>query len=122
MLPDKTPPQAGLGAKYVIIIHINMVRGSSGWRKILDLLISPITQDDQRELLEIVEERYGRRSTVITGQLPVRAWHDAMYDPTLADVILDWLVHNAHNIELKGKDPMRNNQSTLDRISGSMTP
>jgi DNA replication protein DnaC len=81
-----------------------------------DLLISPITQDDQRELLEllelleIVEERYDRKSTVITSQLPVRAWHDAMQDPTLADAILDRLVHNAHKIELKGKDSMRKNK------------
>jgi DNA replication protein DnaC len=80
-----------------------------------DLLISPITQDDQRELLEIVEERYDRRATVITSQLPVKAWHDAMQDPTLADAILDRLVHNAHMIELKGKESMRRTRSTLDR-------
>ena len=87
-----------------------------------DLLISPITQDDQRELLEIVEERYDRRATVVTSQLPVKAWHDAMQDPTLADAILDRLVHNAHKIELKGKESMRKKQSTLDRTPDSVTP
>ena len=78
-----------------------------------DLLIAPISQDDQRELLEVVEERYGRRSTIVTSQLPIKAWHDAMQDPTLADAILDRLVHNAYKIELKGES-MRRKRSTLD--------
>jgi DNA replication protein DnaC len=86
-----------------------------------DLLISPITQDDQRELLEIVEERYDRKATVVTSQLPVKAWHDAMQDPTLADAILDRLVHNAHKIEVKGKESMRKKQSTLDRRQDPVT-
>lgn len=71
-----------------------------------DLLIAPISRDAQRELLEIVEERYDRKATVVTSQLPVKAWHDAMQDQTLADAIPDRLVHNAHKIELKG-DSMR---------------
>ena len=71
-----------------------------------DLLISPISKEDQRELLEIVEERYDRRATIVTSQLPIRAWHEAMQDATLADAILDRLVHNAHKIELSG-DSMR---------------
>jgi len=74
-----------------------------------DLLISPISKDDQRELLEIVEERYDRKATIVTSQLPIRAWHDSMQDPTLADAILDRLVHNAHKIELDG-DSMRKKQ------------
>jgi len=79
-----------------------------------DLLISPLTRDDQRELLEIVEERYDRKATVITSQLPVKSWHDAMQDPTLADAILDRLVHNAYKIELKGES-MRRKRSLLDQ-------
>jgi DNA replication protein DnaC len=63
-----------------------------------DLLISPISRDDQRELLEIVEDRYDRKSTIITSQLPVKSWHDAMQDPTLADAILDRLVHNGYKM------------------------
>jgi len=79
-----------------------------------DLLISPLTRDEQRELLEIVEERYDRKATVITSQLPVKSWHDAMQDPTLADAILDRLVHNAYKLELKGES-MRRKRSLLDQ-------
>ena len=79
-----------------------------------DLLISPLTREEQRELLEIVEERYDRKSTIVTRQLPVKAWHAAMQDPTLADAILDRLVHNAHKIELKGES-MRRKRSVLDQ-------
>ncbi|WP_315897872.1 MULTISPECIES: ATP-binding protein [unclassified Sphingobium] len=69
--------------------------------------------DQQRlDLLEIFEERYRRRSTLITAQLPVAAWHEMIGEPTIADVILDCIVHNAHRIMLKGESrasslPMR---------------
>lgn len=66
-----------------------------------DLLISLLSQDDQRELLEIVEDRYDRKATIVTSQLPIKAWHDAMQDPTLTDAILDRLVHNLQ-IRAKG--------------------
>ena len=79
-----------------------------------DLLISPLTREEQRELLEIVEERYDRKSTIVTSQLPLKAWHTAMQDPTLADAILDRLVHNAHKLELKGES-MRRKRSVLDQ-------
>jgi len=85
-----------------------------------DLLISPMSRDEQRELLEIVEERYDRKATVITSQLPVRAWHDAMQDPTLADAILDRLVHNAYKLELKGES-MRRKRSVLDQKTTPVT-
>ena len=78
-----------------------------------DLLISPLIRNEQRELLEIVEERYDRKATIVTSQLPVKAWHNAMEDPTLADAILDRLVHNAYKLELKGES-MRRKQSKLD--------
>ena len=85
-----------------------------------DLLLSPITRDEQRELLEIVEDRYGRRSTIVTSQLPIKCWHGAMQDPTMADAVLDRLVHNGHKIELEG-DSMRKRQSTLDRKTPPVT-
>jgi DNA replication protein DnaC len=85
-----------------------------------DLLISPMSRDEQRELLEIVEERYDRKATVITSQLPVKAWHDAMQDPTLADAILDRLVHNAYKLELKGES-MRRKRSVLDQKTTTVT-
>jgi DNA replication protein DnaC len=58
--------------------------------------------EQRRDLLEIVEERYGRGATMITSQIPVDRWHDIIGDPTLADAILDRLVHNAHRLKLKG--------------------
>ncbi|MEO7469014.1 ATP-binding protein [Sphingobium sp. AR-3-1] len=63
--------------------------------------------DQQRlDLLEIFEERYRRKSTLITAQLPVTAWHDMIGEPTIADAILDRIIHNAHRITLEG-DSMR---------------
>jgi len=72
-----------------------------------DLLIAPLAHEEQKDLLEIIEERYERKATIITSQLPVKAWHGAMPDPTLSDAILDRLVHNAYTIQLKGKESMR---------------
>lgn len=57
---------------------------------------------DRRDLLEILEDRYGTRSTIMTSQLPPDAWHDHLADPTLADAICDRILHNAHRIALKG--------------------
>jgi DNA replication protein DnaC len=85
-----------------------------------DFLLSSISRDEQKELLEIIEDRYGRRSTIVTSQLPIKAWHDAMQDPTMADAILDRLVHNGHKIELVG-DSMRKRQSSLDRKTETVT-
>jgi DNA replication protein DnaC len=61
-----------------------------------------VTAEQRRDLLEIIEDRYGRASTLITSQIPVSRWHDVVGEPTLADAILDRLVHNAHRIELEG--------------------
>lgn len=71
-----------------------------------DLALMPVTAEQQRDLLEILEDRHGVRSTLVTSQIPVDRWHDALGDPTLADAILDRLVHNAHRFALTG-DSMR---------------
>lgn len=76
--------------------------------------LTPMTDPQRRDLLEILEDRYGKRSTIVTSQLPVTAWHEVIGDPTLADAILDRLVHNAYKIELKG-DSMRKNAISLDQ-------
>jgi DNA replication protein DnaC len=68
-----------------------------------DFGIVPVTQEGLRDMLEILEDRYDRRSTLVTSQVPVKRWHEALADPTMADAILDRLVHNAHKIELKGE-------------------
>ena len=69
--------------------------------------LEPLDAATRHDLLEILEERYGRRSTMITSQLPVDRWHEIIGDPTYADAILDRLVHNAHRIELAGESMRR---------------
>ena len=64
--------------------------------------LAKLTTENRRDLLEILEDRHGSRSTLATSQLPVENWHDMIGDPTLADAILDRLVHNAYKIGLKG--------------------
>lgn len=61
-----------------------------------------LTVGQRRDLMEIVEDRYGTGSTVITSQLPVETWHDVIDEPTFADAILDRLIHNAHRLPLDG--------------------
>jgi len=61
-----------------------------------------MTDSNRRDLLEIIDDRYQRSSTLITSQLPVSAWHDSVGDATLGDAILDRLIHNAHRIEVQG--------------------
>jgi DNA replication protein DnaC len=73
----------------------------------------------RRDLLEILDDRYASRATVVTSQLPVEHWHEALGDPTLAEAILDRLVHNAHRIQLQGKSMRKHAAETL--ISESMT-
>ena len=73
-----------------------------------DFGLGPLDAPARQDLLEIVEERYGRRSTIITSQPPVEAWHDLIGEPTYADAILDRIVHNAHRIELDGETIRKN--------------
>ena len=61
-----------------------------------------LTASQRRDLMEIVEDRYGNGSTIITSQLPIDAWHDVIDEPTFADAILDRIVHNAHRLALDG--------------------
>jgi len=91
-----------------------LTRGDGRYCKLMnnlartDLLImddwglSVLTDRERRDLLEILEDRHQIRSTIITSQLPLEHWHEAIGNPTLADAILDRLIHNAHKIQLKG--------------------
>jgi len=72
-----------------------------------------LTTTQRRYLIEVVEERYGRGSTMITSQLPIKAWHDVIGEPTFADAILDRIVHNAYRIELEGQS-MRKTITKMD--------
>ena len=71
-----------------------------------DWALAPFSAENRHDLLEVLEDRHGVRSTVVTSQLPIDKWHDVVGDPTLADAILDRLVHNAYKLDLKG-DSMR---------------
>jgi len=65
-----------------------------------------LTDEQRRDLFEIIEERYQRRATLMAAQMPIKHWHEIIGDPTIADAILDRIIHNAHKITLKG-DSMR---------------
>lgn len=69
--------------------------------------LAPLSDADRRELLEILEDRHDLRSTLVTSQLPVDTWHEAIDHPTLADAILDRLVHNAYRVALRGESMRR---------------
>jgi DNA replication protein DnaC len=77
-----------------------------------DFGLAPMTDPDRRNFLEVVEDRHLAGSTIVTSQLPLENWHETIGDPTLADAILDRLVHNAHRITLKGES-MRRKRSGL---------
>ncbi len=106
-----------------------MARGDGGFERLLtsysktDVLIlddwgiAPLTAENRRDLLEILDDRYERRSTIITSQLPPKAWHEYIGDPTLADAILDRFVHNAHRLNVTSQKSMRS-KSKLTRRKG----
>jgi DNA replication protein DnaC len=77
-----------------------------------DLGLAPMSAQERRDLLEVIEDRHGVASTLIATQTPIQMWHDNIRDPTIADAILDRIVHNAHKINLKGES-MRKLRSNL---------
>ena len=94
---------------------LSLAKGDGRYLKLLtsyaktDLLVLDdyglleLNQEQRHDLLEILEDRHGLKSTLVTSQLPVEHWHEQIGDPTLADAILDRLVHSAHKIKLKGE-------------------
>ena len=76
--------------------------------------LSKITDSQQRDFLEILEDRHDIHSTIIASQIPSTHWHDLMDNPTVADAILDRLIHNAYKINLKGES-MRKKKSKLTK-------
>jgi DNA replication protein DnaC len=79
-----------------------------------DFLLAPMKDSERRDLLEVLEDRYERSSTIITSQLPTKTWHSALNDPTIADAICDRLVHNAHVVELRG--PSMRKKKSLETV------
>lgn len=104
-----------------LLSALALARGDGRYAKLLrslsrvDLLVlddwgpEPLNADQRRDLLEIVEDRYDARSIVITSQVPVESWYEIVGNPTIADAILDRIVHNAYRIDLKG-DSLRKNR------------
>jgi len=103
---------------------LSLAKGDGRYLKLLssyaktDLLVLDdyglleLNQEQRHDLLEILEDRHGLKSTLVTSQLPVEHWHEQIGDPTLADAILDRLVHSAHKIKLKGES-MRKKKANL---------
>jgi DNA replication protein DnaC len=104
--------------------ELPMAKGDGRYGKLMTMLaktdvlilddwgLAPLSDENRRDLLELLDDRYDRRATVVTSQLPVDHWHEAIGEPTLADAILDRLVHNAYKIPLQGES-MRKRQAKL---------
>ena len=104
--------------------ELGLAKGDGSYNKLLlrlaktDLLIlddwglAPFTDEGRRDLLEILEDRHSKKSTLITSQIPIAKWHEVIGNPTLADAIMDRLVHNAYQITLKGES-MRKQKNTM---------
>lgn len=98
-----------------LLMEIALAKGDGSYHKLMDKLartallvvddwgLSELTGEQKRDLLEIIEDRQGLQATLITSQLPLENWHDFIADGTLADAILDRLVHNAYKIKMKGE-------------------
>ena len=82
-----------------------------------DFLLRPLSADQAGDLLEVIEDRAGLRSTIITSQLPIAHWHEAMGEATVADAISDRILQNLHRIELEGES-MRRTESPTNANAG----
>lgn len=109
----------GFSGQYVraprLLDQLHVARGDGSYSRLLsrlakldllaidDWLLHPVKDAERRDLLEVIEDRYQRSSTLIASQLPVGKWHEALGEPTLADAICDRLVHSAYRLELDGR-------------------
>ena len=87
-----------------------------------DFLIGPLKDQERRDLVEILEDRYAKSSTVITTQLPTKMWHEKLADPTMADAICDRLIHNAHILAIKGPSIREKKGMSPTQHSATQTP
>lgn len=106
-----------------LLPELHLAKGDGRYETILrrlaktDLLILddwglyPMNDEARRDCLELLEDRCGKHSTLVTSQIPIPHWHETIGDPTLADAILDRLIHNAYKIELKGESLRKRNMN-----------
>ena len=80
-----------------------------------DFAMAPLKDSERRDFLEICDDRYQRRSMILTSQMPVAHWHEQIGDPTIADSILDRLIHNAYRLELKGESMRKKHTSKAEK-------
>lgn len=80
-----------------------------------DWAMAPVTDAERRDLLEVLEDRYGARSTIVTSQIPPKKWHEHLVEPTHADAICDRLLHNAHRLVLKGPSKRKGEEADADK-------
>ena len=99
--------------------YARLMRALAGVQLLIldDWGLAPLDAAARHELLEILEARYARHSTVITSQLPVDRWHDLIGDPTIADAVLDRIIHTAHRIKLRGDSLRKKAAATLDQTA-----
>jgi len=116
----------GLSVRYErtgrLLDQLRVARGDGSYPKLLrqlarvellildDFGLKPLTQTERHDLLEVIEDRHGVHSTLLTSQLPIRAWHEYLNEPTVADALLDRLLNGAHRLELTG-DSMRKKEA-----------
>jgi len=124
----------GFSAQYLrlprLFEELHLAHGDGRFHKLMsgfaktDLLIlddwglAKLHAEQRRDLLELLDDRHGHRSTIVTSQIPVDHWHEVIGDPTLADAILDRLVHNAYRLHLKGES-MRKRHAKLTPVTES---
>ncbi len=118
----------GLSVRYFrlsrLLDELRIARADGSYERLLDRLqrtaalliddfgLQVLNETERRDLLEVLEDRYARRATLVTSQLPIEHWHDVVGDATFGDAILDRLVHHAHRIHLTGASMRRHATTT----------
>ena len=120
----------GFTARYLRLARLfqslEIAKGDGSYAKLLASLektqvlilddwgLAPMNEPQRRDLLEIMDDRHNQSSTIVTSQLPIKLWHEAIGDLTLGDAILDRLIHNAHRININGESMRKKQASKLD--------
>jgi len=123
----------GLSVRYYrlsrLLGDLRLARGDGSYARLLQRLarfhllilddwgLTPLDDAGRHDLLEVLDDRYARRATLVTSQVPVDHWHELVGDPTFGDAILDRILHNAHRITLKGGSMRRHYDSTREATS-----